>query len=98
MKRRIPLILCGILLAGCSDVPHGTVTDKRAPGPLGDKTFQIQIDSHQWWSVSERAWTSCGLGMVYPSCAAAPTPAGAPHVKTKPVKPPQRGKAPRSRR
>lgn len=67
-------VIVGVLFAVTSCVA-GPVNDKRAPGELGHKTFQLEVDDHSplapdelWITVTERQWDDCGMGERYPAC------------------------------
>jgi hypothetical protein len=74
-KKIVGAVVVGALFAvsGCAS---GIVTDKRAPGVPGEKTFQVQIEEGRvvgpdevWVTVPEEVWEVCGLEETYPSCA-----------------------------
>jgi hypothetical protein len=61
------------LLTGCAS---GKVYDKRAPGDLGHKTYQLQLvdrgvlePGDLWVTVTEKQWDDCGMDERYPKCA-----------------------------
>lgn len=77
MKKKILMsAIVGALFAvtGCV---AGPVVDKRAPGELGEKTYQIQVRNDRtpggqrvWVTVSEDVWERCDMGeSQYPDCA-----------------------------
>lgn len=76
-KIRIGAATIGVffLLTGCG--VSGQVTNKRAPGWPGEKTFQIQVDDQRpgvgkvWVTVPEDVWERCSMVPAdsYPACA-----------------------------
>jgi hypothetical protein len=64
-------------LFGVTGCVAGPVVDKRAPGELGDKTYQLQVENEHapgdptvWVTVTEDVWEQCGMGeSMYPDCA-----------------------------
>lgn len=57
-------------LTGCVS---GEITNKRAPGRLGEeRVFQIEVDdsvfSRQWVTVTEDVWDRCNMYEQYPAC------------------------------
>ena len=60
------------VVTGCAS---GVVSDKRALGYPGEKTFQIQVENDKpfgpdsWWiTVTRKSWGACGLNEVWPEC------------------------------
>lgn len=77
MKKTVTgaVIVCAVItLTGCA---AGQVTDKRAPGYPGEKTYQIEIENSRpigpdrlWITVSREVWWSCRIQVdEYPDCA-----------------------------
>lgn len=56
-----------VLLTACA---RGPVVNKRAPGELGDKTYEILIKD-TWIQVPEQVWDDCSLDEPYPECSTA---------------------------
>jgi hypothetical protein len=60
------------VVTGCAS---GVVSDKRAPGSPGEKTFQIQVENNKpfgpdrWWiTVNRDGWRACWIDDVWPEC------------------------------
>jgi hypothetical protein len=70
-------VLVGVLFCVSSCGASGPVTDKRAIGTAGQKTFQIQVKDDSvigpdkvWVTVTEPVWDKCHLFEdQYPACA-----------------------------
>lgn len=56
-----PLALALIVAANAAAMELGRVSDKRAPGLPGDKTFQVEVNN-RWVGVPEDLWDSCNPG------------------------------------
>ena len=72
IRRGAAIVGAIFVLSGCV---AGPVSDKRAPGMPGEKTFQILVDDKHlispgrvWVRVPERVWDRCDLDDPYPSC------------------------------
>lgn len=67
MKNCIKIALIAataLLLTACTS---GTVENKRAPGYIGEKTYEVYVDGY-WLNVTSTGWDNCEMGEQYPAC------------------------------
>lgn len=75
MKKIFKGALIGALFVFTTSCASGNVENKRAGGPSGHKTFQLQIDDRNplapdelWVTVTEKQWWECQMDEHYPEC------------------------------